>query len=457
MPEYDCEVIRLQEAGFSYKDISEKLGITLDQVKHALSRVRRAEGTEERLPNIEKSNDTYMITSGERVISISEAKLRLLKEYYCAAKMTINQVCRKLDIPRRDFNVIRTAFGITKDDSPFLPDDHYTKTVDELAEETLERRKDLYFAKLEQKEIEVMRQELAKYRQEDYRIQQIHTQISEHMKGFAKTYRGPDKRTVAAYAGDGYMLEVAIFDLHIGKLAWVNEVGASYDYKIAKRRFAEVNDDIISRASDRPISKILFVVGSDLFHFDTPFQTTAAGTPQDADLRWHKLYAIGVEMLVTEIDKYALIAPVDVIGVPGNHDKQTVYYAMKYLEAWYRNDPVVSISDNLRTRKYVEFGKNLIGFTHGDKEKKRISHIMQVEMPAAWGRTRFREFHMGHVHHEDTEEKPGVILRNLSTVTGTDAWHYESGYVGTVQKAQSFLWDKDKGLYEIWNTTLGVN
>jgi len=38
----------------------------------------------------------------------------------------------------------------------------------------------------------------------------------------------------------------------------------------------------------------------------------------------------------------------------------------------------------------VEFGKCLIGFTHGDKEKKRIFGNMQVEVPEAWGRTLYR-------------------------------------------------------------------
>lgn len=455
MATHDSEVRRMVNAGLSYHEVAAQIGITSGQVDHALRRTRKVEGREERLPKVTKSNDAYTVTSGDRAISVSEAKLRLLKEYYCDIKMTINQVCRKLDIPRRDFNVIKTAFGITKDDVPFLDTEVLTQDSETLASTTLERRKDLYFVKLEQKEIEVMRKELNNYRRRDYEIDKIHTIITDHMVDFVREYRGPGPKITAKYSEHGYLLEVAIVDLHLGKLGWSQEVGASYDYKIAKKRFESVIDDIVARIGDKPIAKVLFIVGSDFFQFDTIQVTTTAGTPQDADLRWHKLFAVGTQMLVEAIDRLSVYAPVDVLGVPGNHDKQTAYYALMYLAAWYRDSDAVDISSDLKTRKYYEWGKNLIGFTHGDKEGKRIFGLMPVEMPVAWGRTKYHEVHIGHLHHERTVEQHGIVVRNLSSITGTDSWHFESGYIGALQKAQSFLWDKDRGLYEIWHTNIG--
>ena len=427
------------------------------QVNHAIYRARKSleplEGQEERLPKIEKSNDAYIITAGDRTISISEAKLKLLKEYYCASKMTINQVCRKLDIPRRNFAVIKTAFGITKDDTPFLNEELYENDVDDLVDRSLEKRKDQYFVRLEQREIESMRKELNKYRQQDYFVDKIHAAVTEHMGEFAKTYTGPvvveQKNTER-----NYMLEVAICDLHLGKLCWHPETGSNYDYKIARKAYMEVIDDIYCRAKDKGIEKILFVCGSDFFHYDTIQVTTTAGTPQDSDLRWHKLYAIGTQMLVESIDKLSTIAPVEVLGIPGNHDKQTVFYAKHYLSGWYKDSDRVVVSDNLRTRTYIEYGKNLLGFSHGDKEGKRIFEAMHVETPAAWARTKHHEFHLGHYHHEKSEEKSGVVVRHLSSFTGTDAFHFERGYVGAKRKCQSFLWDKERGLAEVWHTNL---
>ncbi len=449
--DYDRDVWSKLDEGYSYKEIAEVLDITEKQVNHSQQR-RKMEGQEERLPKVERSNDTYLIRAGTRVVSISEVKLKMLKELYCADKMTINQVCRKLDISRRNFHVIKTAFGITKDDVPFLDDELVEEDIEDLVSVSMERRKDQYFTQLEQSEIKAMRKELHKYRQQDYFLEKIHAAVTEHFQEFNQHYTGP--APVTCEQQDGHMLEVAIVDLHLGKLAWSPEVGSSYDYKIARKRFHDVIDDIYCRAADKCIEKILYVCGSDFFHYDTITNSTTAGTPMDSDLRWHKLYAVGLQMLIESIDRLATLAPVEVIGVPGNHDKQTVFYATHYLAGRYENSDVVTVSDNLRTRKYIEYGKNLLGFSHGDKEGKRLPEMMPIEVPAAWGRTRYREFHVGHLHHERSVEKNGLIVRNLSSVTGTDAWHFESGFVGNVKKAQSFLWHKDRGLSEIWHTNI---
>ena len=96
-----------------------------------------------------------------------------------------------------------------------------------------------------------------------------------------------------------------------------------------------------------------------------------------------------------------------------------------------------------------------MGFTHGDKEKNRIGGLMQIEAREAWGRTKYHEIHTGHWHSEQiTKESGGVIIRSLSSFTGSDLWHNESGYVGAIKKCQSFLWDKNKGLKSIIVSTI---
>jgi len=52
------------------------------------------------------------------------------------------------------------------------------------------------------------------------------------------------------------------------------------------------------------------------------------------------------------------------------------------------------------------------------------------------------------------KEEHGVKVRRLSSVTATDSWHSESGYVGAIATSQSFVWDKQRGLREIWYTTV---
>lgn len=422
-------------------------------VNHALHRARQ--GQEERKPKVEKQGRVYLVTSGQRTVTIDEDRLRMLKDLYCGSpQLTINQVCRKMDLPRRDFVLIKTAFSITKDDAPFIDDDILQLDAEELANISLEKAKDQYFIKLEQKQFDFMQKELAKYRQKDYFVIKLHEMVSEHMQEFAKSYKLPRKNKVEPDAGD-YMLEVPIVDLHLGKLAWAPEVGLSYDYKIARKRFLDVVQNIYERAlRRRGIEKILFIIGSDYFNVDNIENTTTAGTHQDADLRWHKLFAVGVSMLVEAIDLFATISPVEVVSVPGNHDHKTVFYASMYLQAYYKDSEQVAVSDDLKTRKHIEYGKTLIGFSHGHQEGKRIYGTLSVEAPTAWSRTKYREIHVGHFHHEKTVEQNGIIVRNLSSITGDDAWHFEKGYTGATKKVQSFLWHKQDGLQEIWHTNI---
>jgi hypothetical protein len=125
-----------------------------------------------------------------------------------------------------------------------------------------------------------------------------------------------------------------------------------------------------------------------------------------------------------------------------------------YLSAWYKDNDRVTVSTDPSVRKYFEYGNNLIGYTHGDKERGRIFGNMQVEAPKAWGRTLYREFHTGHLHSEQVKEANGVIVRSLSSITGRDSWHFESGYTGAIRKQQSFLWHKEDGLCEVWHTPI---
>lgn len=414
------------------------------------------EAEEEIIPLIQEDNDSYTITPRNKEkdpVFITKNKLRDVKKMYCNKPYpTMNECARELDIPREDFYLILKAFKITHSDVPFIDEDLVEREIEDLAFESLEYQKQQFVKKFDELEVKELRKEIAKYRKEDYFIDKAREAVEEHMKDFNKSYKGPPpaKKVVE----DGYMLEVPIVDLHLGKLAWLPETGENYDYKIARQRYNHVIDDVYDRANERPIEKILFPISNDFFHFDTVETTTTAGTPQDSDMRWPKLYSIGVEMLITSLDKFASIAPVEVLVVPGNHDRMTGYYAILHLSAWYRNVDNVNVHVDPKTRKYFEHGNVLIGYSHGDKEKGRIWDCMQVESPKAWARTKYREWHLAHEHAETSKEKGGILLRRLSSLTGTDAWHFEMGYVGALARQQCFLWNKEKGLHEIWVTPI---
>lgn len=278
-------------------------------------------------------------------------------------------------------------------------------------------------------------------------------QIEEFYKGLIEKYPTPIiKRRKTCE--NGFMLEIPIQDVHFGKLSMAEDVSEPYNYNLAKERFSYVIDDVIQNVQGINIEKIIFPIGSDFFHIDNVNNSTTGGTRQDTDLSPQLIFKYGLECLIENIIKLSTIAPVEVFCVNGNHDFLSSYHAICSLECYFHNDENVMVNTDTSPRKYIEFGKVLIGFTHGDKEKKRIEGLMQIEAGESWGRTKYREFHCGHLHSEHTREVNGVIIRNLSSFTGTDMWHRNSGYVGAIKKCQSFLWDKEKGLKNIIITTV---
>ena len=255
----------------------------------------------------------------------------------------------------------------------------------------------------------------------------------------------PPKLKEYKYKSGNMMFELPIMDLHLGKLAWGEETGEDYDLKIAEDLYRNTVEELLGKLKqcNLPIEKCVLPIGQDFFHVDNKNSTTTAGTYVDSDSRWQKMYAKGVELLVWAIELLREIAPVEVMYVPGNHDQAMSYYATYTLFAQYRNTDSVTVDLSPTQRKYIRYGVNLIGYSHG-KEGKRIEHLMQQERSEDWGETLYREWHLGDLHHEEAKEVGGVKIRRISSVTATDAWHAEKGYQ-SIRMAQAFVWDREKG------------
>jgi len=268
---------------------------------------------------------------------------------------------------------------------------------------------------------------------------------------------------------DKNLLEISIFDLHIGKLAWGGETFENYDVKIARKRFLDSIQKLVQRASGFNFERILFPVGNDFFNSDTMENTTTKGTPQDEDLRWQKTFSVGVRLLVDAINMLRETGvPVDVLVIPGNHDFERSYYMGAYLEAWFKNDVAVNINNHASPRKYYRYGNTLLGLTHGSEEKETSLPMLMatdVESKPMWSETKFHEWHLGHIHRKRTvkyeinksrplNEDLGVTIRYLSSLTGTEEWHHKKGFVGSTKAADGFVWNHEFGLVAHLNTNL---
>ena len=73
---------------------------------------------------------------------------------------------------------------------------------------------------------------------------------------------------------------------------------------------------------------------------------------------------------------------------------------------------------------------------------------MHNEVPELWGKSKYREFHVGHTHKVQTEEKNGVIVRTIPSIATKSSWEYNKAYT-SIKGAKGFVWNKKEGLYSI--------
>ncbi len=251
----------------------------------------------------------------------------------------------------------------------------------------------------------------------------------------------------------GTLLEVDMLDFHLGRKTWFEETGEDSSLERSEEEFMFCLREIVAQARAYKVERILFPVGNDFFNSDNHLGTTTSGTRQKDDPIWRRTYRFGRKLMVKAIDELQLIAPVDVLIIPGNHDMERAFYLGDGLECWYHKHAAVKVDNGPRKRKYYEYGKCLIGFAHGKTEKiNEMPTLMATEAPEKFGRTKFKEFHLGDKHHEkkinwiSIDENRGVVVRILRSLALPDEWTIDNGYIGSQRSAEGFIWDKERGM-----------
>jgi len=253
------------------------------------------------------------------------------------------------------------------------------------------------------------------------------------------------------------MLEINIADLHLGKIAWSKESGDNFNLKIACDVFKDAVVKLIEKAKPIGFSKIILSTSGDFFNAELKPSTTTKGTPQQLDSRWKKVFSTGIELMQWAIEYCRHYAPVHVPIVLGNHCEESEFYWGEALSALYLRCEDVTIDNNPKDRKYFQFGKCMIGYAHGEKVKpEKLSMIMAQEQPKMWANSKYRYWHLGHLHSNKklsiqvVDNSVGVIVQNMPSLSGSDAWHSEAGFIGSLHEAKAFVWNKERGReYEI--------
>lgn len=230
-------------------------------------------------------------------------------------------------------------------------------------------------------------------------------------------------------SGRDLMTVYPMGDPHIGMLAWHAETGEDFDLPTAVRHLTEATQRLVSLAPESERAAVVNL--GDFFHSDDTTATTRrSGHRLDVDTRWGKILHAGVAAMVACVDAaLAKHRHVEVVNAIGNHDDHSAVMLSVCLEHHYSEEPRVTIHTDPAKFHYIEHGMVLLGITHGDTCKAQaLPGVMATDQAEAWGRTRYRYWLTGHIHHETRKEHPGCIVESFRTLAGKDAYHAAHGY-----------------------------
>ena len=247
-------------------------------------------------------------------------------------------------------------------------------------------------------------------------------EMAAEYRGTAKPVRAPAKNTAS-------LLSVyPLGDPHVGSYAWAEEAGEDFDVNIARQDLLAAAGRLVDVA---PASERALICNlGDFFHADSLSQLTKSGHKLDVDTRWPRVLRLGcqlmVDLITLALQKHQ---KVEVVNAIGNHDDHSSIMLSAFLEAWFHAEPRVVIHPTTSRFRYLDFGKCLIGVTHGDTVKHlALGELMASDKPEAWGRTVYRYWYTGHIHHTSKTELRGAVVESFRTLAARDAWHTGQGY-----------------------------
>lgn len=271
---------------------------------------------------------------------------------------------------------------------------------------------------------------------------EIKDQIIAEMQAHAPIYPPIQREKIE----DGHLMLIDPADVHVGKLCSAFETGEDYNSQIAVKRVKDGVIGILNKTQGWNIDRILYIIGNDKLHIDTPKRTTTSGTPQDTDGQWYDNFLIAKQLDIEIIQMLRIIAPVHVQYDPSNHDWTNGFFLADTIKSWFSKCEDVTFNVGISHRKYYTYGENLIGSTHGDGAKPQdLPLLMAQEAANDWAKCKHRYFYTHHLHHKVSKDYGSVCVETLRSPSGTDSWHHRNGYQHAPKAIEAFIHHKQHG------------
>ena len=436
--ETQSEIYDLLKDGHSIREIAETLDISYTAAKKRIHRVKKKTENDKVSEEVEEADSVnYDFAEDKGSVTVKSTKIKTVEDALNYAEIDTNiwevervktnswQVYRKnkeIDLSWKN----GACNGHVKDDGTFYKDTMWQITI------FLKKRMDNH-----------LEEALKSITEELYRNPIQFPTIKHRVKNIP------------------HLLEISLLDHHFGKMVVNNEESLEY----SKNLYVDAIDNLLSKCDNFEIDKIVLPLGSDFFHIDNLAQTTTKGTSQDVTGgNLFDIYKMGCEGVVKALYLLREVAPVEVLWIPGNHDFTTSFFLCEYVKAFFNADNYINVDTSQETRKYLEYGSTLIGYTHGNEEKNET--LARLIMSENFNTLRdesvkYLEVHKGHHHKKKQtnyiahESLGNVKIVELPSLSGTDYWHFKKGYVDNQRTAISYLYHYDHGNIASFNCDIG--
>lgn len=248
-----------------------------------------------------------------------------------------------------------------------------------------------------------------------------------------------------AAADDDLLTVIPLGDPHFGLLTWEKEVGVNFDLEIAEAITFAAVDRLV--AMSPPSGTAVLLNLGDMFHADNSKNATPMnGNPLDVDGRFEKIATTGILAMVRCVQRMLERHAHVIVRInKGNHDPHQAAMLALTLQAWFRENPRVTVDTSPSAFWYYRFGNVLIGSCHGDGPKlPDLPLIMATDKPNDWGECPFRVWHTGHVHHDSVKDYPGCSVETHRTLAPNDAWHKWKGF-RSVRELKAINYHRQRG------------
>ena len=384
--------------------------------------------------------DVYTTFLRTGAITIAGVKHRsMLADYTGSSPLTIDEIALKYDMPRSWFEQYKRIHDWRHSSVPLTNEQLLdTDNIQDLTEEIVASRRHTAAQKLASAEYKSLEKDALAFRLFE------ETMLS-HFKSL-ETVPTVTPKLKLPKASNPYALVVCPTDFHWGKHGWEDETGETYNFDEARERLFAKTQRLIEKIPSTP-EKIYVGAGSDWFHVDNDQGTTTRGTPQDMCGSPAEIFMSGCRLAREHIELLRQVGPIEIVMMPGNHDRYSSLALMMYLSAVYENVKDVTIKVTANNRVYYTYGSTLLGFTHGDglKRGNSLAMLMANEAKKEWGQTDHHVWFHGHLHHQRMSEKDGAIVFQMPSLAGHDRYHARSGYTTSKAGLAAYMIDKVEG------------